>query len=139
MDKRDSGGDPALIIITILAGSVMLGIWWFSTAVGLDFRTGISLVIELIFVAVLSGLSLRFGHEIEIISFGTVWPILLATFWIVWWPPLDYWAAKEFSSFMRMEDKELWWNAWYTKWGVLAAILGGGYGLKKWRSARDYY
>jgi hypothetical protein len=87
----------------------------------------------------LSGLSLRFGHEIEIISFGTVWPILLATFWIVWWPPLDYWAAKEFSSFMRMEDKELWWNAWYTKWGVLAAILGGGYGLKKWRSARDYY
>jgi hypothetical protein len=42
---------------------------------------------------------------------------------------------EPFGGFPGSGDTTVWWSAWYTKAGVLIAILGVGYGVRAWRSS----
>lgn len=116
---------------------VILIVWKFSTAVGLDMNTGGWVLAYMIcwgaaFVGALTLLN---------IPFGSLLPLALATLWMCWWPALDYWASQQlfypqpFGGFPESGSTTVWWSAWYTKAGVLIAILGAGYGVRAWRSS----
>jgi hypothetical protein len=139
MGNRNNGDDGTLVLLAIIVigGGLAFAVWQFSTLFGLDMSTGASVMGRLVGVAVLATLSWKFGDDVDVIHLGNVWPILLGMVWIAWWPALDYWAAHTEPRFsLSDEDVTLWWNAWYTEFGVLAAIIGGGFFAK--RIGSDY-
>ncbi|MDG5823618.1 hypothetical protein MRX58_08695 [Xylella fastidiosa subsp. pauca] len=71
--------------------------------------------------------SLIFGGDREIIHIRKIWPILLALAWACFWPALNYWSSQ--TLFGRFDTP--WWATWYTKGGVLFAIIGLGYLINK--------
>jgi hypothetical protein len=135
MGNRNNGGDGgALILLAIIAvvGVIAYVVWQFSTLVGLDMSTGASVMGRLVVVAILAILSWKFGRDIEFFRLGNVWPILLGLAWFSWWPGLDYWAIHTEPRFsLYDEDVTVWWNAWYTEFGLFFAFIGGGYLGKK--------
>jgi hypothetical protein len=106
-------------------------IWQFSTFFGLDMSSGASVFGRLVVLLILIGVSWKFGDDFEPIRPGNIWPILLALLWLCCWPALDFWASKQVPSFFNSEEVSIWWDAWYTKWGVFAALIGLGYWIKK--------
>lgn len=54
-----------------------------------------------------------------------MWPLLLVGLWLCIWPAIKYWASSH-TPFENFETVA-WWGAWYTRWGVLAALLGSSY------------
>ena len=132
MNNRN-GDDWALFVVILGGGFVLFCVWWFSTTFGLDISTGGKVMGLLVIPIVLGAVSLKFfdGYY-DTLRFGNVWPILLGLVWCAWWPALDYWAAHSgYRLSLYDEDVTVWWNAWYTEFGVLAAILGGGFLAKK--------
>jgi hypothetical protein len=136
MSHENSNNTAATLFIASVAAVVFI-VWKFSAAVGLDMDTGgrvfaYMLVWAVACVGVLKGLN---------IPFGSLLPLALATLWMCWWPALDHWASKELlyslplDAFPGAERATVWWAAWYTKAGVLLAILGVGYGARAWRSS----
>jgi hypothetical protein len=128
----NSRSDDSWIILVI--GSVVAIaayiVWQFSTFFGLDMSSGGAVFLRLVLLVVLAGLCWKFGDDFELM--GMIWPILLALLWSCWWPALDFWASKEISMVFRHEDAPIiWWDAWYTKWGIFGSIIGLGYLIKK--------
>jgi len=127
-------GDDWVVFAAILGGGfVLFCVWWFSTIFGLDMGTSAKVMGLLAIPIVLGVVSLKFfdGYY-DMLRFGNVWPVLLGLVWVAWWPALDYWAAHSgYSLSLYDEDVTVWWNAWYTEIGVLAAIIGGGFLAKK--------
>ncbi|MFL9999238.1 hypothetical protein PQR34_45035 [Paraburkholderia sediminicola] len=139
MGNRNNGDDGTLVLLAIIVigGGIAFAVWQFSTLFGLDMSTGGSVMGRLVGVAVLAILSWKFGDDFDVVRLGNIWPILLGLAWASWWPGLDYWAAHAEPHFsLSDEDVTVWWNAWYTEFGVLAAFIGGGYLIKKMSS--DY-
>jgi len=116
MSNRNDG-DWALFVVILGGGFVLFCVWWFSTTFGLDMSTG----------------ALKFFDDYyDTFRFGNVWPVLLGLVWCAWWPALDYWAAHAgYRLSLYDEDVTVWWNAWYTEFGVLVALIGGGFLAKK--------
>jgi hypothetical protein len=119
----------ALVIAGLFLG---LLVWKFSEALGLDIKSGASVLLRLIVTAALTGLCAWFGKDFEFLHLKSVWPILTVLFWLCWWPALDCWASSEvpFSSMRETYDLP-WWDEWYTKWGVVAFLIGGWFGLRR--------
>lgn len=131
--------------VTIVIGAVVALfiylLWQFSTFFGLDMDTGASVFIRLLMFVAFVGASWWLGNDYEIIRLSNIWPIVLALFWACWWPALDYWSAGTGLRFSApaygrsspgpISVDTVWWAAWYTKWGILVAILGLGYFWKR--------
>lgn len=66
------------------------------------------------------------------IHLGKSWPLLLALFFLCWWPALVFWASHQSPRLWATGEAEFWWDAWYAK---LALLMGGvaGYALNLWR------
>lgn len=131
--SNNSRSDDSWILLAIgsVVAIIAYIIWQFSTFFGLDMSSGASVFGRLVVLFILVGVSWKFGDDFEPIRFGNIWPILLALLWSCCWPALDFWASKQFPSFLNSEEVSIWWDAWYTKWGVFAAFIGLGYLVKK--------
>jgi hypothetical protein len=136
--SRNGNDDSWIAVAIVLVIAVCaLAVWQFSTTFGLDMRTGASVLVGLVLLAVATGICWKFGDDFPLpVDLATVWPILLGLLWVCWWPALDYWAAQQYPSFFQSDVVDVWWSAWYTKLGGLIALIGGGFGLKFWR--REY-
>lgn len=131
--------------VTIVIGAVVALfiylLWQFSTFFGLDMDTGASVFIRLLMFVAFVGASWWLGNDYEIIRLSNIWPIVLALFWVCWWPALNYWSSGTRLGFNAptygraspspISVDTVWWAAWYTKWGILVAILGLGYFWKR--------
>lgn len=137
MSNRNDN-DLALLLIIGGGGFILFCVWWFSTTFGLDMSTGGKVMGLLVIPIALGAASLYFfGGYYDMLRFGNVWPILLGLVWAAWWPALDYWASHAgYRLSLYDEDVTVWYNAWYTELGGLAALIGGGYFAKK--LVRDY-
>lgn len=127
MSNRGDGSWIGFVAI-ILAAVFFYVLWLFAKAFGLDIKTSFSVIgrhVVFIILVVAAYYSSDFG--LDIFRIGNAWPILLGILWTCWWPALDYWAIKDVPSFVDAEIISVWWDAWYTKWGVLASIVGLGY------------
>jgi hypothetical protein len=131
--NRDSRADDSWIIFVLIGGAALVAffVWQFSTTFGLDMSTGAAVFARLVGLAVLASVCFKFGEDVPLLSLSVVWPVLLGLLWASWWPALNFWSSQDFPSFYQSEDAIVWWNAWYTKWGVLALLIGGGFGVKK--------
>ena len=131
--SNNSRSDDSWILLAIggVVAVVAYIVWQFSTFLGLDMSSGASVFGRLVALVILAGVSWKFGDDFEPIRPGNIWPILLALLWSCWWPALDFWASKQFPSFFNSDEVSIWWDAWYTKWSVFAAIIGLGYLVKK--------
>lgn len=133
MSNRNDN-DFAMFVVLLGGGLIALAVWKFSTACGLDMNTGASVMLRLAIPVALGAASLKFCDEYSTFRFANVWPVLLGLVWAAWWPALDYWAAHAESGYsLSLSDDAvtLWYNAWYTEFGVLAVLIGGGYLTKK--------
>lgn len=130
-DSRSDEGLFMMMILGVLV-AVALIVWKFSTFFGLNMETGGTVLWHMVKLALLAGFLWWAGDMFDPIRPGNTWPILAALFWACWWPALDYRAGLQYPSFFG-EMPTVWWNAWYTKWGIFAAIIALGYGFKKWR------
>jgi hypothetical protein len=133
MSTQNRSDDSWILLVAILVfGGIAFAVWQFSTLFGLDMSTGASVMFRLMLVAALAAGSWKFGDDVDLIRLGNVWPVLLGLVWVAWWPALDYWAAHAgYRLSLSDEDVTVWWNAWYTEFGVLVAIIGGGFLTKK--------
>ncbi|KAB0583563.1 hypothetical protein [Comamonas kerstersii] len=113
-----------------VVGVGALIVWKFSQFLGLDFQTGLEVLKRLLPITILWAGILYFMP----ISFKDVWPLALASIWWSFWPALDYWSGltvpKDFVKYDIVEP--MWYAMWYTKWGVLVAIVGIGYAIRSW-------
>ncbi len=131
MSTRSSSDDSWIVWVVIaILGVGAYVVWQFSTFFGLDINTGGSVLLRMVGLAGLIAGSWKLGDDIDLFRLGNVWPILLGLLWGCWWPALDYWAAQQMPSFLQ-EEATVWWDAWYTQWGVLVAIIGVGYLIRK--------
>lgn len=133
MSNRNDN-DLALLLVILIGGGIALAVWKFSTACGLDMNTGASVMLRLAIPIALGAGSLKFFDDYDTFRFGNVWPVLLGLVWVAWWPALDYWAAHAelgYSLSLSDEGVTVWYNAWYTEFGVLVALIGGGYFARK--------
>lgn len=132
MSNRNDN-DLALLLVILGGGSILFCVWWFSTTFGLDMSTGGKVMGLLAIPIALGAASLKFFDDYyDMLRFGNVWPVLLGLVWLAWWPALDYWAAHAgYRLSLYDEDVTVWYNAWYTEFGVLAALIGGSYFAKK--------
>jgi hypothetical protein len=70
-------------------------------------------------------------------KFSDIWPILvLPSFWLCWWPALDYWASKQFPAFLA-PGMNIWWNTFLFKAGVFLGLAILSYLVKK-QFFKDY-
>ncbi len=136
-------GDNSWIMVVIGAVVALFAylVWQFSTLFGLDMGTGVTVFFRLLMLVAIVGAAWWFSNGYDIIRLGNIWPIVLALFWVCWWPALDYWSTGTGLRFSApaygraspgpISVDAVWWAAWYTKWGILVAILGLGYLWKK--------
>ncbi|MNN79925.1 hypothetical protein D3C81_1966100 [compost metagenome] len=103
-------------------------VWKFSEALGLDFAAGGKLLMSILFAIVLLGLgwwqqTLYTG----ILTVKGISPAAIAIVWLGLWPALQQWGSVG-PMFHGMTEQEVeWWANGFTRWGVLLAILLGGY------------
>ena len=131
MSNNNNDRSWVLLVIGAIVAAIAFVVWQFSTFFGLDISTGGAVFGRLVALVVLTGVAWKFGEDFDPIQLENIWPILLALLWCCWWPALDFWASQQRPSFFNPEEISIWWAAWYTKWGVFAAILGAGYTGKK--------
>jgi hypothetical protein len=135
--SRNNAGDGAGIVFLVCAGFVAFGAWQFSTALGVDFATGLSVFWRCLVLTLTAVVAWWAGRELQVFSLGTIWPILLAMLTVCVWPAVDYHATQAFPTFYQSEDTTVWWDAWYTKLGCIVAALAGGYAIRAWWNGRD--
>lgn len=130
----NNGNNDGLIVMLIVGAIAVIAlvVWEFSTFFGLDMETGGKVLFRLIVLAVLTALLWKLGEDFDPIQPGNTWPILVALFLACWWPALDYRASLQYPAFFA-EMPTVWWDAWYTKWGMSAAAIVLGYWFKNWR------
>lgn len=131
MSNNNNDDSWILLVIGAIVAAIAFVVWQFSTFFGLDISTGGAVFGRLVALVVVAGAAWKFGEDFDPIRLGNIWPILLALLWCCWWPALDFWASQQRPSFFNSDEVSIWWAAWYTKWGVFAAILGVGYTGKK--------
>lgn len=125
MSQTNDDGSAWIIGAGIVVGIFSLLVWFFADAVGLDFGTGLQVVLGML--AVLALACGAWYSEIELIRFGNMWALYVSAIWVAWWPALDHWAAKQYPSFVSPENYAIWWSAWYTRWGVLIGFIATVY------------
>ena len=130
MSRNNNDDDWIFWAIAFAIGLLALLIWQFSEFFGLDFSTGSKVFFQLFLFVLGLGAVIKFGSPYGPVNFGNTWPIFLGWFWVCWWPALAYWAGKEIPSFLDPDTTKVWWNAWYTRWGVLSLLVGGGYTVR---------
>lgn len=108
--------------------------WQFKELLGLRSpEASMQIILNYIILFILIGVSVFFGGDLA--GPGRLWPVFLAIGWACFWPALNDWADQSYPTFLG-EAYAPWWNAWYTKLGILAGIIALGYTFKKWRD--DY-
>lgn len=122
---RNKSDDSLLALITICVVLVGLACYAMVRSVAglfhLDMASSVWLLIGIaILLIVTVGILFYLGSVPE-----HTWPLLLVGLWLCFWKPIQYWA----SSYAPFEGLETfaWWGDWYTRWGVLAALLGFSY------------
>ncbi|MGY0341975.1 hypothetical protein [Xylella fastidiosa] len=123
--NRNSNDSRVILLIVAIIGAIILLVWGFSALLGLDMQSGTSLLLGLLSVIALSIALFYFFDGWEVIFL--TWPILLASAWACFWPALNYWSSQ--TLFGHFDTP--WWATWYTKGGVLFAIIGLGYLINK--------
>lgn len=136
MSDNNRNDGPFLAAALLLIVGVAC-VWWFSDTFGLDFRTSAQVMALHLVVGAMAWVSWRFG-EYSLFSFSNAWPALLGLVWMCWWPALEHWSLAAQTAFYQTEAPTIWWAAWYTKFGVLVLLVGGGYGFKAVMPRNDY-
>lgn len=126
--RRDDGAPLVMALIAIGAFVVGMMVWKFSKALGLDFAAGGKLLMGILFAIVLLGFAWwQESQRDGILTIIGMAPLALATVWLGLWPALQQWGSIG-PMFYGMDAQEVeWWANGLTRWGVLLAILGGGY------------
>lgn len=124
----DAGGFGVIIVIVSIA--VAIAVWKFSRLIGVDMTTGRNVAVWLVFSILIIGAMIYFNDTLEFTP-SLMIAIAICLIWFSFWPALDYWArASTVLGSLRI-NVDVWWAAWYTKWGVIAGIFGFWYALKK--------
>lgn len=126
--SRSGNDDTALALIVIAALAVLAVVWKFSTTFGLDMATGAKVLLTL---AIATGIYIA-CLKFELVQFGKTWQLYAASVWFSFWPALDRWAIQSAGPFAT-EESVAWFGEWYTKFGILALVIGAGYLLNKMR------
>ncbi|MQQ99074.1 hypothetical protein [Glaciimonas soli] len=134
---NENGGNNSFVkvVIACVAAFMFFSVWQFSSWFGIDMPTGGEIIIGWIVTTVLAGAILRFGNKYKQIRFKKTWPIILALFWLFFWPALNFWSSKAGPGSVMSHDSSLeltslntqWFSTWYTKLGglvIIAAIWG---------------
>ncbi len=136
MSRGNDNDQAALVMLLGLAVVAVIGfvVWKFSNLLGLDMATGGQVLLGLVTLLVCVGV-LWWSDWFEMVDIA---PAALAGLWLCFWPALTYWGAESslVPAFAQYDDPPTaWWSAWYTKWGVLVAILVIGY-AQRWYQRR---
>lgn len=124
MAKPDRDDGPLALAIVFTA--LFLGaVWMFSQFFGFDAPTSFSVVSRLLLLAGATFGCWYVGDDAPFLHLRKSWPLLVASFAVCWWPALDVWANHQYPRLWATDQVELWWNAWYTKLGVVLAGLIG--------------
>jgi hypothetical protein len=129
VSKVDSEDSWILFVIGVALAAFVA--WKFSAHLGLDKATGGLVLARLAVLVVVTGLCWKLADDFPPLGLRAVWPLLLSLLWLCWWPALDFWALEDMPLFLIHEEMLPWWDAWYTKWGVLVSVAGLGYLIKK--------
>jgi hypothetical protein len=116
-DLNNSISDRILAIALAAIGLLVVALWNFPTAFGLDFDSAAEVVIGLIPLAAIWAL-LRYTTPIPL---RDTWPVALAGLWFCSWPALDYWSGPEAPQWYALPSVD---------WGVMAGIVTAGYVLR---------
>ena len=120
--NSDEGPLALAIVFTVLS---LGAVWMFSQFFGLDMPTGAGVLLRLLLWAGVAFGCWYFRDDAPFLHPGKIWPLLLTSFVVCWWPALDFWASHHSPRLWATEEVELWWNAWYTKLAVvLAGVVG---------------
>ncbi|CAM2158275.1 putative Lipoprotein (plasmid) [Pararobbsia alpina] len=136
MNQRNEDHSLVGIVIVAIAVCVVGVVWWVADVTGVDMSTAGKFLTGVLLACAILGASLWWGWNNEIIHISNVWPIVLAVTWISLWCVLDYHARSSgIGAFtqLRDDDPTVWWNAWYTKVGVLF-LFAIPYVLRKLRT-----
>ncbi|WP_066338963.1 hypothetical protein [Azohydromonas lata] len=137
MNTRSSNADPVLFLIVAVVVAAAFGIYQLASTLGLDFKTMLGVLLLSATVVALAGLCVYFGRDAEFVHISETWPLLLALEYMAWWPAMNVWAAGPLSAYMPDFYPVVWWNAWYTRAGVLAVCIGAWFLLRHRRTS--YY
>lgn len=127
-NRRDDAAPLVFGVIAIGAFLVGVAVWTFSEALGLDFAAGGKLLMSILFAVLLLGLGWwQESQHDGILTIKGVAPAAIAVVWLGLWPAFQQWGAIG-PMFHGMTVQEVeWWANGFTRWGVLLAILLGGY------------
>jgi hypothetical protein len=137
METRNSNADPVFFLIVVVVAAIAFGIYQLAGAMGLDFKTMFGVLLMSATVLAVAGACLYFGRDAEFLHISETWPLLLALEYMAWWPAMNIWAAGPLRSYMPDLYPAVWWNAWYTRAGVLALCIGVWLFLRRRRTS--YY
>lgn len=128
---QNDGGDFAKFFVVMGLVAIACLVIFASKWLGINLDTSLRLVARLLVMTCLTGLilyiSLSHSSSWSMFALGNTWPLLLGGYWVCFWPVLEYKASMDATAFI---EGGIWWNAWYTKWGVLFTSVFGGYALK---------
>jgi hypothetical protein len=114
-------------IAALAFGLLAFVIWQFSSAINVNFETGVSVLLRVVVVLAVCFVLLKFGF-----SLGQVIPGMISGLAFAFFPALDYWSAQAiggFSSGFSLDDKPMWYACWYAK-GIFVLVPSlGGYTL----------
>ncbi len=136
MSNRNGGGSGAEAAGIVLVLAALAVIVWVSRSFGVDFATSAKMCLRWVIVLAAYGglLYLAAQSSYDGSAFGRTWQLLLGGLWAGFWPALDFWAAQKVPAFMSEYAPTVWYGTWYAQWGILIAIVGGGWLFNRWRN-----
>ncbi|MFZ2524774.1 MAG: hypothetical protein WAW87_05625 [Candidatus Ferrigenium altingense] len=127
--SRDSNDENAFVAVAIIVlGLLALGVWKFSSAIGVNFETGLSVLLRTGGVLAVCIALLK----LDILSLGQVIPALIGGLAWAFFPALDYWSAQATGEmqFGFSLGEPMWYARWYSKAAFVFVPSLGGYGLR---------
>lgn len=121
---KNDDSQLTLLVIAIVVGVALVGVWQFSRSIGSDFQITLrALGISVLILGVLGAVWWFTEWKISLMgSLAATW------IWPTWWGVLDSIAnggTNPETSFFKMQS-DVWWNGHLFKWGLeglLVALL----------------
>lgn len=134
-NRNATGSDGVLLVIVIGAIFLLALVLAVAETLGIDRLTAAKVAIPGLLLIV--GFAAMCWKKLEWAEM--TWPVALGLLWCCFWPALEYHSnhgifgpGGDFEAYARTR----WFAAWYTKWGVLLVLIGGGYYLRSFINER---
>lgn len=128
MSSSSNDENAFVIIAVIILGLLAIGVWKFSSAIGVNFETSLSVLLRTGGVLAICIALLKF----DVLSLGQVFPALIGGLAWAFFPALDYWSAQAAGEvqFGFSLGEPMWYARWYSKAAFVFVPSLGGYGLR---------